>query len=454
MNVLILGAGQVGLGVANYLRNHNAEVAIVEKSPELAFDIRNSSNINVVQGDALNAEVLKNANAENASHLIATMSNDEQNIVACKLAGSFFNIGIKIARTRSHSFLRNNIFELFLKDNFGIDALIHPELEVAKYISDVALLNGAFDVIKLSQTTIVGIKCQDNTDIINTTFKHFQGITDLNLFVLTITRAGETFFPTGNDLLLPNDEVYVAMDSAKIPEVLAMFGHRQGKQNFFVVGGGSVGAFTMKMISAQSPDSNITVLEKSKEKAEEISQEYPYATTIMGDALNYDLLREISSGIDTAIVSTDHDAVNVLSSLLMKQFQVKRILTLAKSKSYDSLLPISSGCSVINPSAITIETIIQKSRNGKIISAIPLKNQTARVMEVEVTESFTGLEESLESLWEKDRVIPVFVIRNGGIIPARKDTILQLDDRLIILAAKDCVNSVEKSFSNYLFSKN
>jgi trk system potassium uptake protein TrkA len=405
-----------------------------------------------VHGDATDAEVLKNADAENSSHLIAAMSTDEQNIVACKLAGSLFNVRTKIARIRSDSFLRDDVFELFLKDNFGIDVLIHPELEVARHAANIAPIKGAFDVIKLNQVTIAGLKCLDNTEVLNTTFKHFQGITGLDLFVLTVTRNGVTFFPSSKDLLLPDDEVYVAMNSKNINEVMLLFGYQQEKQNILILGGGNVGLFVMKMISEKNPDFNITILEKSKSRAEEISQKYNQAAVILGNALDHELLQEISSDMDTAIAATDNDEVNVLSSLFLRQFQIGRILTLSKSENYNSLLSVNSGCSIINPSAVTIESIVQKSRKGKITTTAPLKS--AYVIEAEVTESCANLGEPLESLQEKDKIIPVFVIRNDEIIPAKKDTIISLNDRLIILAAKDRINSVEKIFSNYLFSKN
>ncbi|MDR1982770.1 MAG: Trk system potassium transporter TrkA [Holosporaceae bacterium] len=453
MNVLILGAGQVGRGIAHYLTSRKIDVTVIEKSQELVFEIRNSANINIIQGNALDAEVLKNANAENASHLIATMSNDEQNIVACKLAESLFKIKTKIARTRSSSFLGNSIFELFLKDNFGIDVLIHPELEIAKHISDVVLIRGAFDVIRLGRVIIIGLKCLDNTEVLNTTFKHFQGITNLNLFVLTIVRDGVTFFPTSKDVLLPNDEVYIAAGAEHINEVMELFGYPQRKQKILIIGGGNIGTFIMKIISAQTPDSNITMLEKSKDRAEKISQDYPNITTILGDALNHDTLQEISSDVDTAIVATDHDETNVLSSLFLKKFKVNRILALAKNKNYDSLLTINSGCSIVDPSAITIATIIKQSGNGKILSASYLKNQQVYIVEAEVTESCIYLNQIARPLYEKDRIIPIFIERNDKIIPAGKNVAIELNDRIIMLVSKDCMNSMEKMFSSYFFSR-
>ncbi|MDR2781874.1 MAG: Trk system potassium transporter TrkA [Holosporaceae bacterium] len=452
MNVLILGAGRVGLGVAFYLKEQDMNVTVVEESPELVFKIRNSSDINIIQGSALDAEVLKNANAENSTHLIATMPNDEQNILACKLADALFNVGTKIARIRSYSFLRNNMSELFFKDNFGIDMLIHPELEIAKYISDVASVNGAFDVIKLNSIIVVGLKCKNSTEVINTTFKHFQNITNLHLFVLTITRDKKTFFPSSDDLLLPEDEVYILTVPGDFDKVMTLFGYPPNEQNFLIVGGGNIGTFTIQTILKSNPSSHITLLEKSKHQAEKIAQNYPTITTILGNALDSCLLREISSDVSTAVIATNSDKINVLSSLLLKQLNVKRVLTIMENRNYDSLLSVNSGCSIVDPISITTETIIQKTRRWNITSAIRLKNSSSYVIEVEVCESCSCLGAKIEYLREKNSITPIFVIRRGEIIWAKKDIQFMMNDRLIILVSKDKISAMERVFSNYFFA--
>jgi len=450
MNVLVLGAGQVGLGVAQYLKNRDVDVAIIEKSSELVFKIRNSSDINIIHGDAIDVEVLKKANAENSGHVIATLSHDEQNLVACKIVESIFNVKTRIARIRSNSFLRDEVFELFLKDNFGVDELIHPELEVAHYISNIASLNGVFDVIKSEYVTVVGLKCQESSkEVLNTTFKHFPNITDLELAVLSINRAGETFFPTGDDVLLLGDEVYVAMPHKNVDDVLALFGYFQTKnRNILVVGGGNIGIFAAKGILSRNEGANITILEKSKERAEEIALRYPNITTILGDALNYVLLKEISFNIDTVIVATDHDKVNILSSLFFKQLNVGRILALSKSRNYDSLLTTDSGYSVIDPSIVTIEAIVQKTRKGKITSVMSFKS--AHVVGAEISESCAN--RTVKSFYKSKKVIPFFVIRGDNFMFAKKDTVLVPNDKIVLLVAKGNLKIAEEMFSSYLFS--
>ncbi|MDR1235935.1 MAG: Trk system potassium transporter TrkA [Holosporaceae bacterium] len=453
MNVLILGAGQVGLGVARHLKNRNIDVTIVEKSPELVFNIRNFFDINIIQGNALDAEVLKNANAENSTHLIATMSDDEQNILVCKLASALFNIGNKIARLKSHPFLKNSMSDSFIKENFDIDLLIHPELEVAKYIADIASVNGAFDVIKFDYAIIVGLKCKDNTEILNTTLKHFPNITDLRLFILTITRGETTIFPLADDLLLPGDDVYLIIAADDFEKVMILFGYPPThRQNFLIIGGERMGSLVVQTIFEKNSGAQITLLEKSKDRAEEISQQYPDITTILGDASDYDLLSNLSASADTAIVLTDCDKTNALSSLLLKQLKVKRILTLEKSRNYDSLLQTSFGCSVVDPITVTAENIIYKTCTRNIISAVRLKNSPAYIIEAIINESCYYLGEKIESLCKKNDITPIFVIRNNKIVSAKKDVELQLNDQIMMIVPEDKISSTEQIFSNYFSS--
>ncbi|MDR1333999.1 MAG: NAD-binding protein [Holosporaceae bacterium] len=437
MNVLVLGAGQVGLGVAHRLKDQGIDVTVIEKSSELVFGIRNSSDINIVHGNALDIEVLKNANAENSTHLIACMSDDERNILACKLAGALFNIGTKIARIRSHLFFYKDTSELFLRDNFEIDLLIHPELEVAKHISNVASVNGALDLIKFGRVIVVCLKCKDNTEILNTTFKHFQSITSLRLFVLTITRNETTFFPSSGDFLLPEDEVYIATVADDLEEVMILFGYSPREQNFLVVGGGNIGSFAVQAISENNSNPRITLLEKSQQRAEIIAQQYPHVTTILGDALNYNFLKDVVSNIDTAIVATGCDETNVLTSLLIKRLKVDRILTLAKSRNYDLLLPTNFGHSIIDPTAIAMDNIMQMAHLRNIVFTVQLRNSLACVVKVNINESCSYLNEKIEFLYEKDATVPVFILRNNEVISARKDERLELNDQVIIIVLKN-----------------
>jgi trk system potassium uptake protein TrkA len=405
-------------------------------------------------GDAVNVEVLKEANAEMASHMLATMSSDEQNIIACKFAWSLFNIKTKIARIRSHSFMQGNIFELFLKENFDIDVMIHPEMAISDEISKIAGIKGATDVIDLGSIVVVELKCLTDTQAVNTPLQYLSGVTDLNLFLLTVTRNGETFFPDGNDMLLPGDRIYVGTIRTELLEVLDFFGYRNAnEQRILIVGGGNIGRSVLKSISDNNPAVSITLLEESMERAEYIAQHFPQITTILGSAINSALLMEITHDIDTAIVVTHTEKTNILSTIFLQQMGVPRILTLSGSKNYAFLFPADGDSVLIDPSSITIESMLHQLRHGRIRSVISLKNRRASVVEAMVTESCLSVGSKVKSLRQKGCIMPFFVVRDQQAIPLHKNTELQLNDMVIMLVADGFLKTVEKNFSNYFYSK-
>lgn len=453
MKVLVLGAGRVGLGVSNYFYKNGIDVTIIEKNEEIFSKIRSSSNLNIICGNSVNVDVLREANAENASHVIAVTSSDEQNIVSCKIASSIFGVKNKIARVRSSAFVKDKIFELFLKENFDIDIIIQPEIDVAREVYNIAKVWGAFDTISLNEIIIIGINAPEHTEILNTPLRHIGSITNLDIFILTITRNKLTFFPRTDDMLVKHDQVYLATTYSHLKDVLKLFGYNQNERQYtLIIGGGNVGYSLLKKMTKRIDQFNVLMLEKDALRAEKIAQDFPNVTIIPGDALNYELIQEISSGINSAIVITDNDKVNVLSSLFLKQLETKRILTLANSSSYESLLPIKNGCSIINPSEITINSILHKARKGKVSSVTSLKHQLADIVEAIVTESCTHIGRSLVSLKNFGSIMPICIVRDGYPIFRAHNLTLTIGDKVILLVEKNSLKKVEKIFANYFFS--
>ena len=88
-NVLIIGGGNIGLNLAKMLEENFQElrVKIIEKDKKRAEEIANelSSSI-VINGDALDEDILKEANLEGSETVLALTNDDENNMMACVLA--------------------------------------------------------------------------------------------------------------------------------------------------------------------------------------------------------------------------------------------------------------------------------------------------------------------------------------------------------------------------------
>ena len=129
MNIVILGAGQVGSSLAELLAQENNDVTVVDIDRFQLQKLQDRLDIRTVPGSASHPDILTQAGLEDADMLIAATQNDETNILACHLAHSMYRTGKKIARVRSHSYLDHP--ELFDQEqnNYAIpiDVLISPE---------------------------------------------------------------------------------------------------------------------------------------------------------------------------------------------------------------------------------------------------------------------------------------------------------------------------------------
>ena len=88
-NVLIIGGGNIGLNLAKMLEENfdDLRIKIIEKDKKRAEEIANdlSSSI-VINGDAMDDEILKEVNLEGSETVLALTNDDENNMMACVLA--------------------------------------------------------------------------------------------------------------------------------------------------------------------------------------------------------------------------------------------------------------------------------------------------------------------------------------------------------------------------------
>ncbi|MEE8371191.1 MAG: NAD-binding protein, partial [Sphingomonadales bacterium] len=104
MKVIVCGAGQVGFHIARHLARQNNDVTVIDRSPELVQKIRESLDVQALEGFASDPNMLEKAGAEGTDMIIAVTQADEVNMVACQVAHSLFKVPTKIARVRNQSY--------------------------------------------------------------------------------------------------------------------------------------------------------------------------------------------------------------------------------------------------------------------------------------------------------------------------------------------------------------
>jgi len=105
LNIVILGAGQVGRSLTRYLAIEDNDITIIDTDVVALRELREKLDINTRLGEASHPNVLEQANVNDADMLIAVTNSDEINMMACQVAYSLFRTPTRIARVRAAGYL-------------------------------------------------------------------------------------------------------------------------------------------------------------------------------------------------------------------------------------------------------------------------------------------------------------------------------------------------------------
>jgi len=452
MKVIVCGAGQVGYNIARRLSGEQNDVTVIDQAPELVQRVNDTLDVQGMLGFASHPNVLERAGAGEADMIIAVTYADEVNMIACQVAHSLFNLPTKIARVRSQSYLEPAWRDLFSRDHMPIDVIISPELEVARSVRRRLEVPGAFDMIPFAEdrVRVIGVRCDDDCPIVDTPLRQLTELfPDLNIVIVGIARNGRLLVPTGDDQMLVGDEVYFVADTQHVSRALSLFGHEEKEaRRVIIVGGGHIGLSLADGLEQDAPDVRSKVVELNKAQAEHVAERLNRTVVINGDALDTEILLEANvQNAETVVAVTDDDEVNILVSLLSKRYGCQRAVTLINNPSYGPLLFSLGVDAAVDPRAITVSTILQHVRRGRIRAVHSLRDGDAEIIEAEALETSSLVGTALRDVRMPVGIIVGAVVRGDQVIIPRGDTIIQVNDRVVLFALADAVKKVEKMFA-------
>ncbi|MGE0745318.1 MAG: Trk system potassium transporter TrkA [Rhodospirillales bacterium] len=451
MKIIVCGAGQVGFNIARQLAAESIDVTVIDTVPELARRVADVLDVQSMVGHGAHPDVLERAGAADAEMIIAVTHFDEINMVACQVAHSLFSVPTKIARVRAQSYLQPIWADLFSHDHMPIDVIISPEIEVARAIARRFKVPGAIDSIPFAEgkVQVVGVRCRSDCPVINTPLRQLTGIfPDLNIVVVAISRDGRGFVPTAEDQMLAGDEVYFVADSAHIGRAMSVFGQEETTvRRVIVAGGGHVGLFLAQLIESDYAGVSAKLIEASRERAHVVSAALTRTPVINGSALDPDILAEANVAAAEAVIAvTNDDETNILSSLLAKRYGAQRALTLINNQTYGPLIATLGVDSVISPRAVTVSTILQHIRRGRIRAVHSIEG-VGEVVEAEVLETSSLVGKAIRDANVAEGVLFGAIIRDQKVIIPRADTVIRANDRVVLFAGPEAVKHVERMFA-------
>ena len=452
MKVIICGAGQVGANIARYLASEDADITVIDQSPELIQKIVDSLDVTGLVGFASHPDILERAGAPDADMVIAVTYADEVNMVACQICHSLFDVPTKIARVRHQSYLEPLWANLFSRDHMPIDVIISPEVEVARAIGHRLEIPGAFDVIPMAdgRVSLIGVHCTEECPILETPLRQLTDLfPDLHIAIVAVSRDGMGIAPGGDDVLLVGDDVYFVADRAHLGRAMAAFGHEESEAHrVVIVGGGNIGLNLAQLVEAGGRRVNLKLIEVDKARAELVAQRLQHAVVIHGDALDTEVLEEANvAATETVVAVSNDDEVNILASMLAKRFGCRRAVTLINKTSYAPLVGSLGIDTVVSPRVITVSTILQHVRRGRIRSVHTLPEGFGELIEAEALETSSLVGVPIRDAKLPEGVVLGAIVRGNEVVIPRGSTVVRAGDLVILFSATQSVKKVEKLFA-------
>ncbi len=451
MNIIILGAGQVGSSVAQNLSSEANDITLVDTNVSLLEDLSDRLDIQTVVGHASHPDVLKNAGISDADMLVAVTNSDETNIVACQIAHSLFHTPTKIARVRAQDYLKYP--ELFNDKILPIDVLISPEQLIAEHIQRLIEYPGALQVMDFAggRARLVGVKAYYGGPLVGHEIsdlrKHMPGI---DARVAAIFRRGKGIVPKGDQVIEADDEVFFIAAKKDIRAVMSEL-RKMDKpiKRIMLAGGGNIGK---RLAEALENKYSVKILERDKTRAQELSCDLNKTIVLLGDTADEELLLEENiDRMDVFCALTNDDEANILSSMLAKRLGARKVMSLINRHAYVDLMESDGAIDVaISPQQITISGLLAHVRRGDVVSVHSLRRGAAEAIEAiahgdSANSKVVG--KTIEQVALPEGTTIGAIIRGEEVIMAHHDVLIENNDHLILfLLDKKKFNVVEKLF--------
>tara|TARA_B100000949_G_scaffold153493_1_gene134947 strand:- start:112 stop:1485 length:1374 start_codon:yes stop_codon:yes gene_type:complete len=452
MNIIICGAGRVGVTIAKVLSEQNHSITVIDQFSEDIQKINEDLDVRAIVGKATYPSVLEKANAAEADMIIAVTRNDEINMLICQIAYSIFNIQKKIARIRSKDYLNPKFSKVYNKENLPIDVIISPEIEIAKSIQRKLEAPGALDNVTFAQNKIrlLEILVTERCSLINIPLNELtKKFPKLEANILGVIRNDKFIIMKKNDVMNKDDKAYVIINSEQMQQTLQAFGHEEKiSTKILIIGGGNIGFNLAKNIEQSFESARIKIIEKDKSRAEMIANELNNSIVINGNGLDENVLTEANlEEIETVIALTNDDEDNLMACVLVEKFSKdKRTMALINKPNYSLLQSSLKIDDLIDPRMNTVSSILKHVHKGTIETAYTILNGEYEVIEAEIIETSELINKELKNSNLPDEIRIGAILRDKNIIIPRSNFIFKKEDIVVFLAKRDQLSIVENMF--------
>ena len=442
MNIIVVGAGKIGVTVIARLVAEGHDVIAIDSDPSVIQQISNVYDVMCVCGNGVDWETLTEAGVKNTELLLAVTGSDEFNMLCCFMAKQL-GAPHTIARIRNPEYNGKSLS--FIKQTLGLSFSINPDAMAAKELFNLLQLPGAESVETFARRSfeMVEIILKPDSKLNGLTLMEMKKRFPAPYLVGTVQRENDSYIPDGSFRLQSGDRIGLSAAANQIEGILKMLGSKQSRsKNVMIIGAGRCAFYLTKMLLNSGV--SVTVIDKDKAACEAFSELVPSAIVCLGDAADEAfLLEEGLETMDAFVSLTGIDQENILISHLAASRGVKKVITKINREEFSAIATKLGLDCIISPRQLIADIVtryaraLDNSKGSQMETLYSLMNGSAEALEFKVLEDFPYVNITLKDMKLKKNTLIAGIIRDKKvIIPGGNDVILP-GDSIVVLTSGD-----------------
>lgn len=444
MIITIIGAGTLGSHLAKYLSEEHMDIYIVDKDVSKLSLLDSEHNLMTVAGDAIDLAVLRQAKAASCDLLIAATEVAERNFVACGLAKS---IGAKmtVARVDRIDYLDPDNREVIKR--MGVDNVIYPEYLLSQGIIESLRHSWACNWYEFNrgEMVLLGVRLAQDAPLAGKYLRELKGETRI-FHVAAIRRDQITLIPKGNQLLLPDDILYVATTPSKVGEVARLTGKTpRSIERVVIAGGGKTANLTVRL---GAKDFRFTVIDGNLEVCQYMISQTHLCDVIHGEPTEFETLAE--AGIEQAdafVALTNNASENVLTCLLASEIGVKKTIAEVEKMQFINMAESFYIETILNKQMLVANTVFQLLIDAGAASSKCLALPDAEVVQLQIRDNSRLNGAVVKNLNLPEELTFAGMIRAGKSMLVTGETRFASGDIVLVLCFGGALQKAKKLFN-------
>ena len=528
MKIVIVGAGFTGLQLAKILVNEKNDVVLIDNDEERTKYASNSIDCSVLNADGNSLETLERAEISKADALVCVTESDEVNIVTCSLVDAIYPNVLKIARVRNYEYYVNRdrvnkarekfheklndmindklgeklgekfgekfgdkfsdklfgkkteeeqiieVSDLPQRPIYGIDFMIHPDVEAANAIVR-AVENGAIsDVITFESESdtasqilqITRVPIMEGSAFEGHKLMELRNITQIPMLIAYFEDNGVTRLPDGNTIMTPGCTLGILSEKKDLNAILALAGSKQKElRRIMLFGAGKIGTLVaskiiephqssvLRMLSDQMlrRSQDVVLIDNDEALVNAASERFPTARVFRADASDENFLySEGLNDFDLAICASHNHEMNMILAAFLESIGVKQSIGLVSSSSFTSIGQ-KLGIDVTIPLRDVIVDSIMSHLRGSAVKGVHTINEgNLEIIECEIADGSKVKGKTIREIAQSGKFLVLLLRTNEkeNYQIVNGNTVLEAGNHLVLIALSDLSAKVLEIFGN------